>query len=124
MKSSLLTATLLAFLVLPASAQTSMYDTQTMITGYATTNSSSSSRIGSPDDQLAARDGCMNIPGVAHNSADCSVITWMDPDTKLPDKPLNQLSGAEENLIRSYNILVKDQQAGLRPKTRALSVRR
>ena len=124
MKSILLTGSFLAAAMLPAAAQTAMVSTSTMENGFATTNSSSSSRIGSPDDQLAARDGCMNIPGVAHSSADCSVITWMDPNTKLPDKPLSQLSGAEENLIRSYNILVKDQQAGITPRPRALSVRR
>ena len=97
--------------------------TSALENGYATTNTFSSSRVGSPDDLLAAHDGCTNFPGVAHNSADCSVITWMDPNTVLPDKPVEQLSGAEENLIRSYNILVKQQSGEIMPRPRAISPR-
>jgi hypothetical protein len=93
---------------LPASAQTEMVSTSSMLAGFATTVSHSGTRIGPANDPSAARDGCMNVPGVAHSSADCSVMTWMDPNTVLPDKPLDQMSGAEENLIRNYNLLVKN----------------
>jgi hypothetical protein len=92
----------------PAFAQTEMVSTSSMVNGYATTVSHSGTRIGPPDDPSAARDGCMNVPGVAHSSADCSVMTWMDPNTVLPDKPLDQMSGAEENLVGNYNLLVKN----------------
>jgi hypothetical protein len=65
----------------------------------------SASRLATMEDPYAARDGCINYPGQAHNSADCSrIITW-DPNWVLPDKPLSEMTGAEENMIRSYNIL-------------------
>ena len=71
-----------------------------------------------------ARDGCINVPGVAHSSADCSVMTWMDPNTVLPTKPLAEMSGAEENLVRSYNILVRGGQNGVSQRAaRAKSIR-
>src|SRR3954470_9918700 len=47
----------------------------------------------------AARDGCVNVPGVAHNSADCSRLPANDPHTAnasttdLSGKP----TGATEN---------------------------
>jgi len=67
--------------------------------------SGSASRLAPMEDPYAARDGCINYPGQAHNSADCSrIITW-DPSWVLPDKPLSEMTGAEENMIRSYNIL-------------------
>jgi hypothetical protein len=56
-------------------------------------------------DFWAARDGCENIPGQAHNSADCSRIDRLDPDIVLPDKPVSQMTGAELNLLRNHRIL-------------------
>jgi hypothetical protein len=56
-------------------------------------------------DKYSARDGCINYPGQAHNSADCSRIISWDPSWVLPNKPLDKMTGAEENMVRSYNIL-------------------
>jgi hypothetical protein len=53
----------------------------------------------------ASRDGCINYPGEAHNSADCSRIISWDPSWVVPNKPLSEMTGAEENMVRSYNIL-------------------
>lgn len=66
---------------------------------------SSGSRIGIFDDPFAARDGCINYPRQAHNSADCSRIIKWDPSWVLPKKPLSEMTGAEENMVRSYHIL-------------------
>jgi hypothetical protein len=63
------------------------------------------SRITAKDDPYAARDGCINYPGQAHNSADCSRIISWDPSWVVPSKPLSEMTGAEENMVRSYNIL-------------------
>jgi hypothetical protein len=63
------------------------------------------SRITAKDDPYAARDGCINYPGQAHNSADCSRIISWDPSWMVPNKPLSEMTGAEENMVRSYNIL-------------------
>ena len=63
------------------------------------------SRIIPQDDPYAARDGCINYPGLAHNSADCSRIDAWDPSWVVPNKPLSEMTGAEENMVRSYNIL-------------------
>jgi len=65
----------------------------------------SASRLAPAEDPYAARDGCINYPGQAHNSADCSRIIVWDPSWVLPNKPLSEMTGAEENMIRSYNIL-------------------
>ena len=56
-------------------------------------------------DLWAARDGCENIPGQAHNSADCSRIDQLSPRDVPPDKPVNQMTGAERNLLRNHRIL-------------------
>jgi hypothetical protein len=55
-----------------------------------------------------ARDGCVNVPGVAHNSADCSTIPPQDfskvmntPTTVMTGRP----SGATENHERNIRIL-------------------
>ena len=55
-----------------------------------------------------ARDGCVNVPGVAHNSADCSTIPPQDyskvlntPSTDLSGKP----TGATENHERNIRIM-------------------
>lgn len=65
----------------------------------------SASRIGAFDDPTSARDGCINVPGRAHSSSDCSPIYKWDPSWVVPNKPLDQMTGAEENMVRSYNIL-------------------
>ncbi|MBV9549156.1 MAG: hypothetical protein JO256_05720 [Alphaproteobacteria bacterium] len=116
MKTRFLLIAILAATSVPALADGDyMVGTSSTVTGYATTLSHSGTRLATGDDPAAARDGCINVPGVAHNSSDCSPMTWMDPNTVLPNKPLNQLTGAEENLIRSYNILVKNRPADAPP---------
>jgi hypothetical protein len=65
----------------------------------------SASRLAPTQDPYAARDGCINYPGQAHNSADCGRILAWDPSWVLPNKPLSEMTGAEENMVRSYNIL-------------------
>lgn len=56
----------------------------------------------------AARDGCVNVPGEAHNSADCSRIDASDVNTAdnsfsrdLSGRP----TGATENAARNARIL-------------------
>jgi len=56
----------------------------------------------------AARDGCINVPGEAHNSADCSKIDASDyntaqntASTDLSGRP----TGATENAARNARIL-------------------
>jgi hypothetical protein len=56
----------------------------------------------------AARDGCVNVPGEAHNSADCSKIDASDYNTAnnsfsrdLSGRP----TGATENAARNARIL-------------------
>ena len=55
----------------------------------------------------AARDGCVNVPSVPHNSADCSRLPANDPNTAnasttdLSGKP----TGATENAQRNAKIL-------------------
>ena len=68
-------------------------------------SASTGSRIISTDDPLAARDGCINYPREAHNSADCSRVFAWDPSWELPKKRLSEMTGAEENMVRSYHIL-------------------
>jgi hypothetical protein len=76
------------------------------ITGIRTrVGSSSNSRLAPMDDPLAARDGCINYPGKAHNSADCSLLNYWDPNWIVPNKPVSEMTGAEENMLRSYNLL-------------------
>jgi hypothetical protein len=65
----------------------------------------SASRLAPMNDASAARDGCINYPGQAHNSADCSRVLQWDPNWVLPQKPLSEMTGAEENMVRNYNIL-------------------
>lgn len=65
----------------------------------------SGSRIGPKSDPFAARDGRTNIPNQAHSSADCSrIITW-DSSWVLPDKSVNDMTGAEKNMLRNWRIL-------------------
>jgi len=79
------------------------------------------SRMGpAPRDFWTARDGCENIPGQAHNSADCSSIDELDPNLVLPDKPLEKMTGAERNLWRSYFILSQTAAARRMIKEQAL----
>ena len=59
--------------------------------------------IGAP-----SRDGCINVPGIPHNSADCSHIPANDyntvmntPSTDLSGRP----TGATENAARNKRIL-------------------
>lgn len=56
-------------------------------------------------DLWAASDGCENIPGQAHNSADCSRIDQLNPRDVLPNKPISQMTGAERNMLRNHRIL-------------------
>ncbi len=55
-----------------------------------------------------ARDGCVNVPGIPHNSADCSRIPKSDynslmntPSTDLSGRP----TGATENAARNRRIM-------------------
>jgi hypothetical protein len=75
------------------------------ITGIRTRMGGSGSRLTPMEDPMAARDGCINYPGRAHNSADCSLITQWDPSWVVPNKPLSEMTGAEENMVRNYNLL-------------------
>jgi hypothetical protein len=111
MKAAFLAAAAFGLLALPARAQVSDSGQGGPL---VTFNTSSTSRIGAFDDPTSARDGCVNVPGQAHNSSDCAPIYWMDPNTVLPDKPFRELTGAEENLLRSANILLRG-----RPPSRA-----
>jgi hypothetical protein len=56
----------------------------------------------------AARDGCVNVPGEAHNSADCSKIDASDTNTAM-NTPSSDLSGrptgTTENAERNDRIL-------------------
>lgn len=71
---------------------------------------SSISRMAPSIDPLSARDGCEDIPGIAHNSADCSRILEWDWSWDLPAKPRSEMSGAELNMLRNYRILVIEKQ--------------
>ena len=57
---------------------------------------------------VAARDGCENVPGEAHNSADCSKMDASDMNT-AENRPTTDLSGrptgASENADRNARIL-------------------
>ena len=63
----------------------------------------SKAAIGTP-----ARDGCINIPGEAHNSADCSKIDASDRNTAM-NTPTNDMAGrptgTTENAERNARIL-------------------
>jgi|GEM_PF-4773109 hypothetical protein len=56
----------------------------------------------------ASRDGCENIPGEAHNSADCAKIDASDMNT-AENRPTTDISGrptgASENADRNARIL-------------------
>lgn len=59
--------------------------------------------IGTP-----ARDGCINIPGEAHNSADCSKIDASDRNTAMNTASTDmagQPTGTTENAARNARIL-------------------
>jgi len=76
------------------------------VTGFRTkVSATSATRLAPMDDPLAARDGCINYPGRAHNSADCSLLNYWDPAWEVPNKPVSEMTGAEENMLRSYNLL-------------------
>ncbi len=76
------------------------------VTGFSRRVTDTTSRIGSSaEDPSMGKDGCANVPNHAHFSSDCSPMIAWDPSWVLPTKPLNQLSGAEENMVRSYHIL-------------------
>ena len=55
-----------------------------------------------------ARDGCVNVTGIPHNSADCSRIPRSDYNT-LMNTPTTDLSGrptgATENAARNKRIM-------------------
>ena len=56
----------------------------------------------------AARDGCINVPGEAHNSADCSKIDATDGNTAMnsPSRDLaGRPTGTTENADRNTRIL-------------------
>lgn len=56
----------------------------------------------------AARDGCINVPGEAHNSADCSRIDASDTNTAMntPSRDLSgRPTGTTENAARNARIL-------------------
>lgn len=55
----------------------------------------------------AARDGCVNVPGEAHNSADCSKIDASDLNTAVNREAMagDRPSGATENAARNARIL-------------------
>jgi hypothetical protein len=54
----------------------------------------------------AARDGCVNVPGVPHNSADCSRLPANDPHTANADSRdlSGKPTGATENAARNAAI--------------------
>src|SRR5437870_731384 len=56
----------------------------------------------------AARDGCVNIPMVPHNSADCSRIPANDLNTVVNSSSVDlsgRPTGATENAMRNSQIL-------------------
>jgi len=56
----------------------------------------------------AARDGCINVPGEAHNSADCSRINASDQNTaenRFSRDASGRPTGATENAERNARIL-------------------
>jgi hypothetical protein len=55
-----------------------------------------------------ARDGCVNVPGEAHNSADCSRIDASDGNTAMnsPSRDLaGRPTGTTENADRNARVL-------------------
>jgi hypothetical protein len=55
-----------------------------------------------------ARDGCINVPGEAHNSADCSKVDASDANTAMntPSRDLSgRPTGTTENADRNARIL-------------------
>lgn len=57
---------------------------------------------------VAARDGCINVPGEAHNSADCSRIDASDGNTAMnsPSRDLaGRPTGSTQNAERNTRIL-------------------
>ena len=56
----------------------------------------------------SARDGCVNVPGVPHNSADCSRIPRSDYNTARNDFSTDlsgKPTGATENAARNQRIM-------------------
>jgi hypothetical protein len=63
----------------------------------------------------AARDGCVNIPGVPHNSADCARIPLSDLNTIVNASSTDfdgRPTGATENAMRNRQILEEMRRAG------------
>jgi hypothetical protein len=63
----------------------------------------------------AARDGCINIPTVPHNSADCSRIPVSDLNTVVNRESSDldgRPTGATENAMRNRQILDEMRRAG------------
>jgi hypothetical protein len=59
-----------------------------------------------------ARDGCVNVPGVPHNSADCSTIPKSDYNTIINSPRVDlggRPTGATENAERNRRILAGQQ---------------
>src|SRR4051812_11413076 len=57
----------------------------------------------------AARDGCVNVTGEAHNSADCSRIPANDRNTVMNSHSTDlsgRPTGASENAARNQRILL------------------
>ena len=65
----------------------------------------------------AARDGCINVPGIPHNSADCSRIPLSDLNS-IVNRDTSDLggrsTGATENAARNRQILEEMRRAGVR----------
>jgi hypothetical protein len=65
----------------------------------------------------AARDGCINVPGIPHNSADCSRIPLGDLNS-IVNRDTSDLdgrrTGASENAERNRRILEEMRRAGVR----------
>lgn len=57
--------------------------------------------------ESSARDGCINQPGIPHNSADCSRVDPSDYNTMInePSMAGDKISGATENAERNKRII-------------------
>ena len=65
----------------------------------------------------AARDGCVNVPGIPHNSADCSRIPLSDLNSIVNNDSSDmggRETGATENAARNRRILEEMRRAGAR----------
>lgn len=103
MRTNLLLAAALTLLPAAAIAQVPQDGTRGGNASIGGPASAPAASLGTP-----SRDGCVNVAGVPHNSADCSRITASDgntarnvPSTDLSGKP----TGATENAARNQRIL-------------------